>query len=193
MTDHPPFVSHTVESAPAQVRPHLARARQQFGFVPDPLARMAASPALVEAFTATQPMFAEQTRLDPLEREVVVMTVSVHNGCHYCVAMHTGLLDRLEAPPALVAALREGGPLPDPHLQALQDFTRRVLATRGAVGESSLRAFFAAGFDQQQALDVVLAIGVFTLTTYANRLTGARLDPPFERHRWTPPGGSGGG
>jgi alkylhydroperoxidase family enzyme len=62
-----------------------------------------------------------------------------------------------------------------------------VLATRGAAGEDCLRAFFAAGYDAGQALDVVLAIGASTLSTYANRLTGVPLDGAFAPFRWEAP------
>jgi uncharacterized peroxidase-related enzyme len=181
------FVSHTVESAPAEVKPHLVRARQQFGFIPGPLARMATSPGLVEAFNATLPIFETRSSLTALEREVVVMVVSRHNGCEYCVALHSAQLRRHQAPAELVEALRAGQAPADPRLAALAAFAERLLATRGAVGEAALRAFLEAGYTRQQALDVVLAIGVFTLTTYANRLTGVPLDPPFEPFRWTAP------
>jgi uncharacterized peroxidase-related enzyme len=182
--NHPSFVDHTPQTAPAASAPYLARAAGHFGFVPGPLARMAASPALVEAFVTGQPLFEGKTRLSRLEREVVVMEVSVHNGCEYCVAMHTGLLRGMAAPPELIEGLRQRRPLGDGRLEALRSFVARVLATRGAVGDLALGAFLAAGYDQQQALDVVLGIGLFTLSTYANRLTGVPLDAAFEPFRW---------
>jgi uncharacterized peroxidase-related enzyme len=181
------FTDHTVETAGPEAGPALARARQQFGFVPGALARMASSPGLVQGFSAVHAIFERQAKLTPLEREVVVMAVSVYNACHTCVALHTGLLRRLQAQPALIEALREGREIGDPRLEALRRFVERVLATRGAVGEPALAAFLAAGYDHQQALDVVLAIGTFTLTTYANRLTGVPLDPAFEPFRWSGP------
>jgi uncharacterized peroxidase-related enzyme len=181
------FTDHTVDTA-GPAGPALARAQAQFGFVPGALARMASSPGLVEAFTTVHAIFERQAKLTPLEREVVVMAVSVYNACHTCVALHTGLLRRLRAESAMIAALREGRDLADPRLQALRLFVERVLATRGAVGEPALAAFLAAGYDHQQALDVVLAIGTFTLTTYAKRLTDVPLDPACEPFRWTEAG-----
>ena len=44
----------------------------------------------------------------------------------------------------------------------------------------------AAGYTTRSALDVVLAAGVYAITTYANRLTDAELDPAFEAFRWEP-------
>lgn len=48
------------------------------------------------------------------------------------------------------------------------------MARRSAAGPTTRRfaAFIAAGFDQQ-ALEVVLGIGTYTLSTFANRMTRA--------------------
>jgi alkylhydroperoxidase family enzyme len=54
--------------------------------------------------------------------------------------------------------------------------TLRVLDTAGDVGDDALRAFLAAGYTRQNALEVVLGIGTYTMSTPANRLTGAPLD-----------------
>jgi AhpD family alkylhydroperoxidase len=118
----------------------------------------------------------ETTTLDPLARETVVMTIATRNGCHVCVAMHTARLTALDADPGLIAALRAGEPPRDPRLAAIRDFTIRVLETTGDVGEPALRAFLAHGYTQQNALEVVLGIGTYTMSTLANRLTGAPVD-----------------
>jgi hypothetical protein len=52
----------------------------------------------------------------------------------------------------------------------------RVLETAGDVGDAALAAFLAQGFTPRNALEVVLGIGAYTLSTMANRLTGAPLD-----------------
>jgi alkylhydroperoxidase family enzyme len=44
------------------------------------------------------------------------------------------------------------------------------------VGDEALRAFLASGYTRQNALEVVLGIGTYTMSTLANRLTGAPVD-----------------
>ncbi|NCL75950.1 hypothetical protein [Rhodococcus sp. YH1] len=44
--------------------------------------------------------------------------------------------------------------------------------------------FTAAGFTARNALEVVLGVGTFTLSTLANRLTAAELDPPLAPFAW---------
>ncbi|WP_394847048.1 carboxymuconolactone decarboxylase family protein [Pendulispora brunnea] len=182
------FVVHTAETAPEGSRPFLVGAKEQFGFVPTPMAKMASSPVVLESFLSNLPIF-EKSSLSPIEREVVIMAVAVHNGCHYCVPMHTAILKRMDAPEDLINALRDGTRIGNPKLQALAEFTRRVLQTRGHAGETAVSAFYDAGFNQQNALDVVLGVSVFTLTTYAIALTEPKLDPAFEPFKWTPPAG----
>jgi uncharacterized peroxidase-related enzyme len=177
------FPTLTPETAAPSVRPALTHAQRQFGFLPSPLARMASSPTAVEAFGTLLRLF-DHSSLGPLEREVVALTVARVNGCHYCMAMHTALLSRSVEGQALVPALREGTRLAEPRLEALRRFVLRLLETRGAIGPEAEQAFAAAGFGAQEALEVVVGVAAYTLTTFANRLTGAPLDAAFEAHRW---------
>jgi alkylhydroperoxidase family enzyme len=66
-------------------------------------------------------------------------------------------------------------------------FTLEVLATAGAVDEGALRAFFAHGYTSQNALEVVLGIGTYTMSTLANRMTQAPLDEQLAPFTWTEP------
>ncbi|MFO0740373.1 MAG: hypothetical protein U0270_31040 [Labilithrix sp.] len=85
---------------------------------------------------------------------------------------------------AAIGALRRGAPVPDARLEALRVFTVAVLATHGDVSDADRVAFAAAGFDARHALDVVVGIATYTLSTFANRLTRAPLDAPLEPYRW---------
>lgn len=169
------FPRHTLESAPPAARRTLAAVGEQQGFVPAAAALMAESPETLEGFLRLSAVF-DHCTLDPLTRETVIMTLAVRNGCHVCVALHTGRLAALGADPELVAALRSAGPLPDARLEAARVFTGRVLDTAGDVGEPALEEFLGHGFTRRNALEVVLGIGAYTLSTLANRLTGAPVD-----------------
>lgn len=162
-------------SAPEPARDTLTRLRGQFGGrLPSVIGRMAASPATLHTFLDASAAF-ESTSLDPLHRETVIMTVAVRNGCDVCVRLHSGKLTALGADREMVAALRAGDELERSDLRALQRFTHAVMDTAGAVSDAQLVAFLAAGFGPQQALEVVLGVGAYTLSTYANRLTRGSL------------------
>ncbi|WP_329082989.1 carboxymuconolactone decarboxylase family protein [Streptosporangium sp. NBC_01469] len=185
---HALFVTHTAESAPVDARPTVEGVKRKFGYVPAAVGRMATSPQLLKGFLAASAAF-EQTTLDPVDREIVVMTVATRNGCHVCVAMHTATLVRLEAPPEVVEALRAGKPLPGARAEALRSFTLAVMDHRGAVGDEEVRAFLDAGYSARNALEVVLGVGAYTISIFANRLIDAPLDPPFQAFAWDGAGG----
>lgn len=166
------FVEHTLESAPAASRRSMETTIKRLGHLPSAVAKLAASPHLLDGFLKLSAAF-EQTTLEPVAREVVVMTVATRNDCHVCVAMHTGKLRALGAEDALIAALREQKPLADERLEAVRQFTLEVLRTAGGVGDEPLGAFLAHGYTEQNALEVVMGIGTYTMSTLANRLTRA--------------------
>jgi AhpD family alkylhydroperoxidase len=172
------FTEHTIESAPAGARRAMTATAGRLGYLPSAVALMATSPELLDGFLKLSALF-EGTTLDPIAREVLIMTMATRNGCHVCVAMHTARLAALNADAALVAALRGGEALADPRLDAIRVFTLRVLDTAGDVGDPALKSFLAHGYTEQNALEVVLGIGAYTTSTLANRLTGAPVDEPL--------------
>ncbi|MGZ4474304.1 MAG: carboxymuconolactone decarboxylase family protein [Nocardioides sp.] len=162
------FPLHTLETAPVDARPALAAVRTKFGAVPEAVAKMATSPALLNGFLGTSAAF-EQTTLPAPVREVVVMTVAVRNDCRTCIGIHSAVLRRLGRED-LVAPLRDDRPLADPELEAARLLVHRIMDHAGEVPEKDIAEFLAAGFTPQNALEIVFGIGVYTMSTYANRL-----------------------
>lgn len=162
------FHSHTPDTAPTGSRTTMTAIESRFGFLPGAVALMAESPELLTAFTRSNALF-ERSNLTPVARETLVLTVAQRNGCELCVAMHTPVLERLGGSPDST----------DPALMALRRFVHVVLDTTGDVSEEDLAAFIAAGYTARNALEVVLGIGTYTLSTFANRLTRAPIDPQF--------------
>lgn len=168
------FVTHTPVTAPVESRSALEHAARAFGRVPPALGRLAESPLVIESFEALKKLF-EKTSFDAVEREVVILMIAHHNGCHVCTEMHGRLLASKRRDERLVGAAVRGGPIGDERLEALRRFTESVLVHRGDVPDEERAAFAAAGFSAAQALEVVLGVAAYTLTTYGNRLTRAPL------------------
>jgi len=178
------FTTHTLDSAPPASRRMMQATVDQFGYLPDGVGLFAESPQMFEGFLKANALF-EATTLDPVAREVLVMTVATRNGCHICVAMHTARLVALGASGGLIQALREQRPLDDPRLDAVRIFTLEVIDRAGDVGEKALQAFLEQGYTHRNALEVVLGIGTYTISTLANRLTDAPLDEPLAAYAWS--------
>jgi AhpD family alkylhydroperoxidase len=171
------FTEYTIDSAPEASRRAMTAVRDHLGYLPSAAARWAECPGLLDSFTRLNAVF-ESSSLDPLARETVVMAVAVRNGCDLCVSMHTQRLRSASASEPVIAALRAGEPVPDQRLEAVRLFTIQLLDTTGRPGDDAVRAFLDAGFTRRNALEVVLGIGAYTLSTFANRLTNAPDDVP---------------
>jgi uncharacterized peroxidase-related enzyme len=169
--NHRNFPLFDENTAPVSARDALARSRQSFGAVPEPLARYASSPLMLETALAGLDAFEKRTSLSPLEREVLAMTMGHANGCEFCLALHRRMLRAQHASPEVVAALERGAPLPEPRLEALRQFVLALLEEHGDVPETVWTAFRTAGYTHEQALEVLTGVSVYTLTTLANRLT----------------------
>jgi AhpD family alkylhydroperoxidase len=171
------FPDHTMETAPPASHRVMTATQRHLGYLPAATARMAESPHLLDGVMTLIATF-DGCTLDPLAREALVLTIATRNGCHICVAMHTARLAAMDADPELVTALRAGSasPLADPRLQAIRAFTLQVLESAGDVSDDALGDFLAHGYTPRNALEVVLGIGTYTMTTLANRLTRAPVD-----------------
>jgi AhpD family alkylhydroperoxidase len=166
------FPSFDETTAPAAAQGALAHTKRAFGGIPVPLQRYASSPAMLAAALGALEAF-EQTSLTPLEREVIAMTMGRVNGCRFCLDLHGRLLRSQNAPATLIAALEAGSALEDRRLEALRGFVEAALRERGDVPEAAWVAFREAGFSHALALEVMMGISAYTLTTFANRLVEA--------------------
>lgn len=181
---------HTHESAPADSKPMLAGAEKAFGFVPNISAVLAESPATLKAYMTLSKIF-EESSLNPVERQVAILTINEYHACHYCMAAHSVIADMSGVPGDVVDSIRDGTEITDPRLEALRVFTRQVVDKRGWVEQDAITTFLGAGFSKEQVLEVILAVAHKTISNYANHIADTPLDGAFETRAWTP--GSKGG
>ncbi len=178
------YTVHSVESAPESAKTTLTEAKKTYGFLPNLLAVMAEAPALLKAYRALSGLF-EETSLSPSERQVVLLTTSYENGCEYCVAAHSVIAAMQKVPPDVVQAIRDGKPIADRKLDALRRFTAAVVTSRGRPSDAETETFLNAGYRTQQVLEVVLGVGIKTLSNYTNHLADTPLDQAFAKAEWS--------
>lgn len=179
------FPIHTVETAPEASRPYIEGARKAFGMVPNLIGLLAGSPAMIEGYMAAASAV-QKTTLSPLEREVVMIAVSVENDCHYCVAAHTTVTQAQKLDQQVIRAVRDGGPIADDRLEALRAFTTAIVRERGFISREQLEAFHRAGYTAENVQEVVLAVGMKTMSNYLNHIVATPLDAPFQKNAFTP-------
>lgn len=179
------FISLTPETAPAPATRILQGSQRQFGFLPSPLAKAAHAPLYLKHLLAGFEAF-ERTSLSATEREVVALSVAREQGCEYCMAMHSALLAKDPEHGALLAALRDGTAIAAKRLEALRAFVVALVKGGGRVPDELFARVRAAGFTQEQCLEILLGVGVYFMSTAGNALTQAELDAPFAAFAWQP-------
>ncbi|MFQ5346609.1 MAG: carboxymuconolactone decarboxylase family protein [Rhodothalassiaceae bacterium] len=180
------FTLHDKDSAPEGARPLLEAVEKKFGFIPGLMRVMAESPQAMEGYLTLSRLF-EASGFDPVERQVVLLTVSAENGCTYCVAAHSGAAKMAGMPEAVLSALRAGRPLPDAKLEALRRFTHKMVEKRGWLEEADIETFLAAGYERRHVLDVILGVALKTLSNCTNHVAHTPLDEAFKPLAWQPP------
>lgn len=179
------FPCHDIDTAPQGARAILAQAEKSYGMVPNLFRKMAEAPVLVEGYWQMARLF-ERSSLTPIEQQVVLIAASVVNRCTYCVGIHSAMAEMMKIPIAVTGALRNAEVIPDERLEMLRRFTQSVVEHRGWVPREQVQAFLDAGFTGSQVLEVILGVGLKTLSNYTNHLVDTELDDPFKSHAWTP-------
>lgn len=180
------FTYHSIDTAPSESHSHMERSEKKFGFLPKLQQVMAEAPATIGAYNILIEIFQAQSTLTSLEQQVVFMTANRVNRCHYCTAGHSMLMTVMKMPQEHIAALREGEPLADVKLEALRQFTKDLLETRGHVGDDKLRQFLGAGYNRRQALEVLTGLAAKLISNFTNALAHTDLDDPVKPFAWAP-------
>lgn len=177
----------SLASAPEASHPYLEKALAKNGFIPNLLAVLSNAPTALETYLTVSEINGRSS-FTLAERETVQIAAAALHGCSFCVAGHTAIAYKQgKLAEALVEALRRQEPLPDAKLDALAVFTRAVIRQRGAVAEAELQAFRAAGYGEQQVLEVILGVSLATLCNFSNSLAQTELNPELAAYRWEAP------
>ncbi|TXI20977.1 MAG: carboxymuconolactone decarboxylase family protein [Roseateles sp.] len=147
----------------------------QLGFVPNLYATFALSGHALATYLALQ---GAKSSITGKAREVVNLAVSQVNHCEYCLAAHTALGRMVGFSDEQILEIRRGTASFDPRLDALARLARHIAQERGRADPALLDAFFAAGWTQEQLVDVVMAVGDKIISNYLHATTQVPVDFP---------------
>ncbi|MEG9481861.1 carboxymuconolactone decarboxylase family protein [Mannheimia indoligenes] len=175
------FQIHTIESAPEAAQEALKAVQQANGFIPNLIGVLANAPTALETYRTVGGINGRNS-LTAEEREVVQITAAVVNGCGFCVAGHTKIaLKLLKMPEEVVNALRATSRIDsDDKLDTLARFTLAVMLQKAKLTEAQLNEFFAVGYNQQNAIDVILGVSLATLCNYVNNIAETPINPELQ-------------
>ena len=88
-----------------------------------------------------------------------------------------------KAPQDVIDATRNDEPIADERFAALEAMTHEMLTTQGRPSTAMVERFTAAGYNNRQVLDIILAIAnaiaVKTLSNWTNHVFNTELDSKF--------------
>ncbi|MDO4427351.1 MAG: carboxymuconolactone decarboxylase family protein [Moraxella sp.] len=174
---------HTPATAPEDSKARMEVVEKANGFIPNLIRVLANSPQAIEMYQEVGKMNGKNS-LDAKEIEVVQITAAAHNGCDFCVAGHTkiGKL-KLSMPDDVLNALRSRTNIDgNEKYQALAQFTMQLIDKRGKVSDEELSNFKAAGYNDQNVLDVVMGVALATLCNYANNVAATEINPELQAY-----------
>jgi glyoxylase-like metal-dependent hydrolase (beta-lactamase superfamily II)/alkylhydroperoxidase family enzyme len=148
------------------------------------LRTIAESPAVLEGYISLSKAF-DRSSLNANEQHIVQLSTSFENEIPYCVAGHTTFARMQEVPDDVVQAVRQGEPIPDAKLEALREFTSKVVKQRGRVTQNDVQGFLKAGYTRAQVLEVILGVGLKIISNYTNQIAETPLDAAFESGAWS--------
>ncbi len=150
--------------------------KASLGGVPNIFKHMGRAPALLDGYLGLSKSLSGG-RLGAAEREALALSLAGRNGCDYCAAAHTAIgKGQKIAADELAANLQ--GQSAQGRVQALIDFARALQTKVGRVEDAEIARVRAAGYDDEQILEVVGAVAANILTNTFNNLVATPVDFP---------------
>jgi uncharacterized peroxidase-related enzyme len=156
----------------------FANIKKAVGKVPNAYATIGThSPAALGAMLAVDGVIGKGT-LSKSDVETIKLAVSEVAGCDYCVAAHTLMGKMAGLSPEAMREVRAGTATGDVKRDALVRFVRTLVSSSGTVASTEVEAVLAAGYTEQQLIEISLAITSITFTNLVNRINDTTLDFP---------------
>lgn len=155
-----------------QIFDHL---KAKIGFVPNIYATYAYSSSALSRYLT----FANgRTSLNNKEKEIINLIVSQINECTYCLAAHTAIGKMNGFNDEQIIELRRGSASFDIRFDALVKLASEIIKNRGTITESTLNSFYEVGYNDENLVDVIVAVGEKTITNFLHKVTNVPVDFP---------------
>lgn len=152
---------------------------KKYGFLPNLLKALGeTAPAVLDLYLAASGAM-EKASLNLKERNAVMLAVSAANGCRYCTAAHSTMLQAAGLSLEDIKNINQGVPPTDERLAAVVGATKQILQLRGWLKKPELTELEAKGVNKTQIYEIIALIGLKTITNYVNHINGTEIDPQF--------------
>jgi uncharacterized peroxidase-related enzyme len=99
--------------------------------------------------------------------EQIAVAVADRNACEYCLAAHT-MLGRKAGASAEEMSAAQAGASADPKTAAALAFALKLVEARGGIGDEDVKAVRAAGFGDEEIVELLAHVALNLFTNYVN-------------------------
>lgn len=166
----------------ADLRKYFAVCDEKLGFLPNVLKVYSFDQKKLRAFIGMyNDLMLGDSRLSPLEREMIAVVVSSANRCYYCLTAHGQAVREMSGDPSLGEALVMNYRIARiPRRQrAMLDFAHQLTVDPTADAAPARQKLRKAGFSDRDLWDIIAVTAFFNMT---NRLAAATDMMPNEEY-----------
>jgi len=172
-----------LKDLPDDIRARILDTQEKAGFVPNVFLALAHRPAEWRAFFAYHDalMLKEDSGLTKGDREMIVVAVSGHNQCIYCVVAHGALLRIYDKKPLIADQVATNHRKADitPRQKAMCDFAVKITEESYKIDDADFAALRAHGFSDEDVWDIGAIAAFFGLSNRMANMTGMRANDEF--------------
>ncbi|WP_343539741.1 carboxymuconolactone decarboxylase family protein [Sphingobacterium thalpophilum] len=150
--------------------------KSKMGMVPNMMRTMANSPAVLNGYLGFSSALGASSLGGKLG-ELIALTVANENGCNYCNSAHSFVAGKMGIKDEDVVGARHANST-DPRINAALIFSKEILDNRGAVSQEALANVRAAGYEDQQIVEILAQVSLSIFTNYVNILADTDIDFP---------------
>ncbi|MBO9327663.1 carboxymuconolactone decarboxylase [Achromobacter xylosoxidans] len=159
----------------------LAQIHGAFGATPNMFRAVANSPAALQSMWGAFGALGAGVIPARLGEQIAV-AVADRNACEYCLAAHTALGRKAGASAEEMSAAQDGRSA-DPKTAAALRFALQLVEARGQVSEADVQAVRAAGFNDQEIVEILAHVALNLFTNYVNVAFAVPVDFPAVKLR----------
>lgn len=159
----------------------LTQIHGAFGATPNMFKAVANSPAALQSMRGAFGALGGGVIPAKLGEQIAV-AVADRNACEYCLAAHTALGRKAGASAEEMSAA-QGGNAADPKTAAALRFALKLVDARGQVSEADVQAVRAAGYSDQEIVEILAHVALNLFTNYVNVAFAVPVDFPAVKLR----------
>jgi uncharacterized peroxidase-related enzyme len=163
------------EQSTGKAKELLDGVNQKLGFVPNMMATMASSPAVLEGYLNLSGALG--STLNAKLREQIALTVAEINGCGYCASAHTAIGKMVGLDEHSIEDARRNSSH-DEKTNAALKFAKALVVNRGQVSEEDIQAVRTDGYTEAEVGEIVANVALNVFTNYFNETAGTVVDFP---------------